>query len=289
MTLLPPALSVRRLASLAAVLLLGGCGEGVLNPQGPIGAQERTILINALAIMLAIVVPTILAGFVFAWWFRAGNPRAKRMPEWEFSGRIELIVWSIPILVIFFLGGLIWVGSHRLDPYRPIEARVAPIEVQVVALDWKWLFLYPGQNIASLNQLVVPVGVPVHFTLTSGSVMNSFFVPQLGGQIAVMNGMVTQLSLQADRPGIYRGQSAQFSGDGFSGMNFTMRAVPQPEYDAWIAGARAAGPVLNLPAYRALARQSENVPPATWRAIQPGLFDGIARQHVLSAPGPAAQ
>jgi cytochrome o ubiquinol oxidase subunit 2 len=269
--------------------LLTGCGEGVLNPQGPIGAAERAILINALAIMLAIVVPTILASLAFAWWFRAGNARAKRLPDWEYSGRIELIVWSIPVLVIMFLGGLIWVGSHRLDPYQPIASRAPPIEVQVVALDWKWLFLYPGHNIASVNQLVVPVGVPVHFTLTSGSVMNSFFVPQLGGQIAVMNGMITQLSLQADRPGLYRGQSAQFSGDGFSGMNFGLRAVPQTEYDAWIASARAAGPILDLPAYRALARQSQNVPPATWRAIQLGLFDAITHQQVPPAPGPEAQ
>ncbi|WP_404711383.1 ubiquinol oxidase subunit II [Sphingomonas sp. MMS24-J13] len=278
--------AIRRVACSVSLLFLAGCGKGVLNPQGPIGAAERTILVNALAIMLAIVVPTIIASLVFAWWFRAGNPRAKRLPDWQYSGRIELIVWSIPILVIMFLGGLIWVGSHRLDPYQPIASRAAPIEVQVVALDWKWLFLYPGQNIASVNQLVVPVGVPVHFTLTSGSVMNSFFVPQLGGQIAVMNGMVTQLSLQADKPGTYRGQSAQFSGDGFSGMGFTLRAVPQADYDAWIAGAHAGGPSLDLPAYRALARQSQNVPPTTWRAIQPGLFEAIAHQQVPPAGGP---
>ena len=278
--------SARHPAGLTALLLLGGCGEGVLNPQGPIGGAERTILLDALAIMLAIVVPTILASLAFAWWFRAGNARATRLPDWEYSGRIELIVWSIPILVILFLGGVIWIGSHRLDPFQPIAGRKTPIEVQVVALDWKWLFVYPAQNVASVNRLVVPVGVPVHFSLTSASVMNSFFVPQLGGQIAAMNGMVTQLSLQADKPGAYRGQSSQFSGDGFSGMGFTLAAVPQADYDGWIARVRAAGPTLDVAAYRALARQSQDVAPATWRAVQPGLFDAIAHQRVPPAPGP---
>jgi cytochrome o ubiquinol oxidase subunit 2 len=283
-----PAPSLRRCALLLA-LATGGCGQGVLNPQGPIGTAERTILLNSLGIMLAIVVPTILAALAFAWWFRAGNARARRRPDWEYSGRIELLVWSVPVLVVMFLGGVIWVGSHQLDPARAIASGSKPIEVQVVALDWKWLFVYPDAGIASVNTLVVPAGVPVHFSLTSGSVMNGFFVPQLGSQIMAMNGMVTQLSLLADRPGAYRGISSQFSGDGFSGMRFTLRAVPGADYDRWLAQAKGRGGLLDARAYRVLARQSQNVPPATWRAVQPGLFDAIVRQHVPPAPGPGAK
>ena len=173
-----------------------------------------------------IVVPTIVAALFFAWWFRASNARASYRPDWVYSGRIEIIVWSIPLLVILFLGGVIWIGSHDLDPYRPIASQAKATEVQVVSLDWKWLFIYPDQGIASVNELVVPVAAPVHFSLTSASVMNSFFVPQLGSMIATMNGMVTQLHLQADQSGEFYGQSTQFSGDGFSGMQFVVRAVP---------------------------------------------------------------
>ncbi len=275
-----------RVAVPLAMLALGGCAGGVLDPQGPVGAAERTILLDALVIMLAIVIPTILATFGFAFWYRASNGKARYRPDWAYSGRIELIVWSIPVLVILFLGGLIWVGTHALDPYKPLPSRTPPLEVQVVALDWKWLFIYPDQGVASVNQLVVPAGVPVHFALTSASVMNSFFVPQLGSMIATMNGMVTQLTLQADRPGLFYGQSTQFSGDGFAGMHFVMKAVPAPDFAAWARATRQAGPALDLPAYRALARQSQEVAPYTYRAVQPALFHAIATQMIPPAAGP---
>ena len=170
--------------------------------------------------MLAIVVPTIAATFAFAWWFRASNTRATYLPDWEYSGRIELIVWAIPLLVIMLLGGVAWIGSHDLDPAKPLASNTPPLEVQVVSLDWKWLFIYPDQHIASVNQLVVPAGTPIHFSLTSASVMNAFFVPQLGSMIYTMNGMTTQLYLQADAPGTFLGLSSHFSGDGFSGHAF---------------------------------------------------------------------
>jgi cytochrome o ubiquinol oxidase subunit 2 len=166
---------------------LAGCSGGVLEPHGPIGAANRLILFNAVEIMAAIVVPTIVAALVFAWWFRESNTRARYLPHWAYSGRIELIVWSIPLLVICFLGGVIYIGSHDLDPARPIASQNKPLEVQVVSLDWKWLFIYPDLSVASVNQLVVPVGMPIHFNLTSASVMNAFFVPQLGSMIYTMN------------------------------------------------------------------------------------------------------
>ena len=236
--------------------------------------------------MLVIVVPTIIAALVFAWWFRASNHRARYRPGFVYSGQIEIIVWSIPILVILFLSGVIWIGSHDLDPYRPIPSPKPPLQVQVVSLNWKWLFIYPDQGVASVNDLVLPVGVPVHFSLTSATVMNNFFVPQLGSMIAAMNGMETQLHLQADHPGEYPGLSTQFSGDGFSGMHFTVRAVPEDEFTRWVESAKLPGPTLDRAGYAALNQESQNVKPFTYRAIDPALFHAIVTQEVPPGPGP---
>src|SRR5208337_511809 len=234
--------------TLAAASLLSGC-EGVLDPQGPVGAADKAILVDSVAIMLAIVVPTIVAILAFAWWFRASNTRATYRPDFTYSGRIELVVWSIPILVIMLVGGVIWIGSRDLDPAQPLASDTEPLEIQAVSLDWKWLFIYPKQNIATVNQLVVPAGVPIHFSLTSASVMNAFFIPQLGSMIYTMNGMRTQLNLRADAPGAYLGQSSHFSGDGFPGMHFDVQAVPAERFDAWIAAARGTGPTLDDESY----------------------------------------
>ena len=277
---------LRRCATACGLLALAGCGAPVLTPAGPVAAGERQILFDALAIMLTIVVPTIVATLVFAWWFRAGNPRARRRPDWAFSGRIELVVWAVPLLTIMFLGGLTWVSSHKLDPAAPLPSREKPLEVQVVSLDWKWLFILPEQGIAAVNTLTVPAGRPLHFQLTSSSVMNSFFVPQLGSQIYTMNGMTAQLNLQADRPGDYDGLSTHFSGDGFPGMRFVVHAVPPAAFEAAVAQARAAGPVLDGPAYAALARQSSDVKPFTYRGAAPGLYDAVVSQRLAPGPGP---
>ncbi|CDX25217.1 cytochrome o ubiquinol oxidase subunit II [Mesorhizobium plurifarium] len=260
----------------------------MLDPRGPISAGNRTILLNSLAVMLVIVIPTLVALLAFAWMFRATNRRARYDPEFTYSGRIELIVWSIPTLTILFLGGLIYYGSYRLDPRRPIESGQRPLEIQVVALDWKWLFLYPDQGVGTVNQLVIPAGVPVHFKLTSSSVMNTFFVPQLGSMVYVMNGMQTELHLQADREGDYFGLSAHFSGDGFSDMNFRVRAVSPEEFARWASSLHGGGGVLNARAYGELARQSINAPPASFGVVQDGLFDAVVRQTLPPGPGPAA-
>ena len=266
-------------------LLLTGCKSGVLDPQGPVGSAERTILFNALAIMLAIVVPTICAALWFVFWFREGNTKAQYRPQWAYSGRLELVVWSIPLLTITFLGGLTWIGSHELDPREPIGA-AKPIEVQVVSLDWKWLFIYPDQGVASVNLVTVPAGTPVHFSLTSASVLNAFFVPQLGSMIYTMNGMVTQLNLQADNQGDFYGRSTMFSGDGFPGMEFTVHAVASASFDEWVRGVRETGPTLDRDSYSDLVKQSMNVKPFTYRSIDPHLFAAISTQVVPPAPGP---
>jgi cytochrome o ubiquinol oxidase subunit II len=279
--------SLRRMCALLLVsLTLEGCRTAVLSPAGPIGAADRTILLDALAIMLAIVIPTIVAILGFAWWFRASNTRARRLPTFTYSGRVELIVWSIPALVVFFLGGIAWIGSQLLDPARPLSSNTKPLEIQVVSLDWKWLFIYPEQGVASINSVVAPAGVPLHFQITSASVFNVFFIPRLGSEIYSMYGMTTQLNLQADRPGTYPGLSAHFSGDGFSDMAFDLRAVTADEFSAWAAAASASGPVLDESGYRDLLKQSDNVKPYTYRSVQPGLFDAVVMQKLPPGEGP---
>ncbi len=278
-----------RIAASAAVILLCGCSGGVLDPVGPVGADDRTILIDAVAIMLGIVIPTIGLAFWMAWRYRASNTKAEYLPEWSYSGRIEAIVWAIPILTIGFLGGVIWIGSYRLDPFRPLPSKTPPLEVQVVSLDWKWLFIYPGEGVATVNSLVVPAGRPVRFSITSASVFNAFFVPRLGSMVYAMPGMVSQLNLQADRPATLQGISAHFSGDGFSDMNFEVRSVTQADFAAWVGRVRAAGPALDQAQYALLARQSRRVAPFTYRAVDPQLFQAIATMKLAPAPGPAPE
>jgi cytochrome o ubiquinol oxidase subunit 2 len=263
-----------------ALAVLSGCSGGVLDPRGPIADANAKILLNALEIMLVIVVPTIVGALVFAWWFRASNTRARYRPDWVYSGRIELIVWAIPLLVILFLGGVIWIGAHDLDPFEPIEPQEKALEVQVVSLDWKWLFIYPDLGIASVNHLVVPVGTPISFELTSAGVMNSFFVPQLGSQIYTMAGMTTHLQLQADNAGSYPGFSAQFSGDGFADMVFKTDAVPGPDFSRWVETARASGPVLDAQAYADLVKPSKAVVPLTYRSVATDLFSRIVMSEM---------
>jgi cytochrome o ubiquinol oxidase subunit II len=253
---------------------------GVLDPHGPIGAAERTILFNSTAIMLAVIVPVIVLTLAFAWWFRSGNSKAEYLPDWHYSGPVELVVWSIPALVIMFLGGIAWIGSHDLDPPKPIASLVRPLDVQVVALDWKWLFIYPEQGVASVNRLVVPTGTPLHFTVTSGSVMNSFFVPQLGSQIYAMAGMSTQVQLQADKAGTYTGISAQFSGDGFSDMRFAVEAMPAADFSDWLGKAHAAGGTLDMAAYGSLAKPGTQDKPSTFGSVPAHLYESIVADTV---------
>jgi cytochrome o ubiquinol oxidase subunit 2 len=270
---------LRRSAMFGAALPLTACQQaGVLDPQGPIASAERLLMINSTAIMLVVVVPVIIATLAVAWWYRASNPRAVRSLEVAYEGRIEFVTWSIPVLVVILLAGVSWIGSHQLDPKAPIAADAKPLRVDVVALDWKWLFIYPEQGIATVNQLVVPVGTPVQIRLTSATVMNSFFVPQLGSQIYAMSGMTTHLNLLADKPGDYPGFSAMFSGDGFSDMRFIAKAIPMGDFDAWLGRVRGAGSVLDDASYAQLAKPSKAVPPATYGSVAPDLFEHIVKE-----------
>ena len=259
----------------------------ILDPQGPIAVAEKTILIDSIGIMLAIVLPTIAAIFVFAFWFRKSNQNAFYWPDWEYSGRLELVVWSIPALTVILLGGVAWIGSHQLDPARPVAGTGQGVTIQVVSLDWKWLFIYPDQRIATLNTITVPVGAPLHFQLTSASVMNVFFIPQLGSMIYTMNGMVTRLELRADEVGTYQGLSAHFSGDGFPDMMFDVHVVSQTDFGSFASATVRSDRVLNGDVYRKeLLKQSIPKEKAAYRLDDPELFQAISTQKIPPGPGP---
>jgi cytochrome o ubiquinol oxidase subunit II len=261
--------------AIGGALLLTSCQQGILDPQGPVASAQRLLLINSTEIMLVVVVPVIVATVAFAWWYRSSNARASRASDENYEGRIEFVTWSIPALIVILLGGVIWIGSHELDPRAPIPAKGDPLRVDVVALDWKWLFIYPDQGVAAVNQLVIPAGTPVNFRLTSATVMNSFFIPQLGGQIYTMGGMTTHLNLLADAPGEFPGFSAMFSGDGFSDMRFIAKAVSAGDFDAWVAQVRSTGSTLDDASYSQLAKPSKAVPPSTYRSVAPNMFERI--------------
>ena len=276
--------SLARLMTVMACTSLSACTEGVLLPKGPVGSQEKQLLLEALIPMLMVITPIILLTLWFAWWFRASNAKAKYRPQWEYSGAIEFSIWMIPMLVILFLGSLAWVGAHQLDPYRPLASKQKPLVVQVVAMDWRWLFIYPEQGVASINELAIPVDTPVSFKLTSATVMNSFFIPSLGGQVYAMPGMETQLQLQASEAGNYRGLSAQFSGEGFSDMHFQVLATDEAGFDAWVARTKSAATQLDATAYDRLVADHKIDEVTYYFPVSGDLFDH-AIDHVTKRPG----
>jgi cytochrome o ubiquinol oxidase subunit II len=279
---------VRSAATGLAISSLAAChAAGVLDPHGPVSAAERLILMNATAIMLVVVAPVIVLTLGFAWWYRSGNRRAAYDPEWAYSGRIELVVWSIPAMVVILLSGVAWIGSHELDPAIKLQSGVnssanarspsdiKPVRIQVVSLDWKWLFIYPDENVAAVNELVVPADASLEFVLTSATVMNAFFVPQLGSQIYTMPGMTTHLNLRADEPGDYAGISSHYSGDGFSDMRFVVHAVSPTDYQQWLEHTRSEPAALDTASYADLARASSNVTPQLYGKVDPMMLDHI--------------
>jgi cytochrome o ubiquinol oxidase subunit 2 len=272
--------------ALVAPLALTACNRGVLDPAGPVASAEKTILINSTAIMLAIIIPTMIATLAFAWWFRRGNTKAVYRPDWEYSGAIEMVVWGIPVLTVMLLAGIAWIGSHDLEPSRPLKSSTPPLNVEVVSLDWKWLFIYPDQGVATVNQLVVPAGTPVNFKLTSATVWNVFWVPQLGTMIYTMPRMTTRLNLQADKQGSFNGLSGHFSGDGFPDMQFQVQSLPAEQFAMWAQGSRGKGAVLDGRGYAELSRPSSYVKPMTYGAVSPGLYDAIVANRVPANPVP---
>jgi cytochrome o ubiquinol oxidase subunit II len=252
--------------------------RGIISPEGPVASSEATILFDATVIMLAVIVPVMVATVAVAWWFRESNQKARYRPDWTYSGHVELVVWSVPALVVLFLAGITWLGTHELDPFEPIVSDQKPLNVQAISLDWKWLFIYPDDGLATVGQLVVPVGRPLHFSITSASVMNSLLIPQLGSQIYAMAGMVTQLNLKTDHAGTYRGISAQFSGEGFSDMVFDVKSLSPDQYKSWADKARTDGNALDEAAYSHLAEINTPRLVQTFGKLQQGLFDKIVQK-----------
>lgn len=269
---------------IAAVALLAGCDMVVMAPSGDIAVQQRDLIVWATVLMLLVIVPVIILTLLFAWRYRSSNEDATYAPDWDHSTVLELVIWAVPLLIIIALGAMTWVSTHKLDPYRPLDRIDAgqpvpegmePLVIEVVSLDWKWLFFYPEQGVATVNELAAPVDRPIRFKITSSEVMNSFFIPALAGQIYAMAGMETKLHAVINEPGVYQGFSANYSGAGFSDMRFKFHGLEDEEFQAWIETVREQGGTLSGDAYRQLAQPSQDVPVKYYAEVMPGLYDKI--------------
>lgn len=276
--------------TLFPLALLGGCDMVVMDPSGDIAAQQADLIIVSTLLMLIVIVPVILLTFFFAWRYRQNNKDATYDPEWDHSAKLELVIWGVPLLIIMALGLVTWISTHKLDPYRPLDridtnrplaADHEPLTVEVVSLDWKWLFIYPEQGVASVNELVTPVDVPIRFHITSSFTMNSFYIPALAGQIYAMGGMQTTLNAVINEPGVYEGFSANYSGAGFSDMRFKYLGVPDDEFQAWVDKAKQQGSILDRPEYLKLAKPSSDEPVSYYSTVAPDLYHAILNRCVV--------
>jgi cytochrome o ubiquinol oxidase subunit 2 len=277
---------------LAVPLALGGCGLAeapMLDPKGPVALMERDLLFTAFGLMLIVVIPVFVMTAGFVWHYRASNKNAVYTPDWGYSIWMDALVWLVPAALVLAIGSMVWSSTHQLDPYRPLASDQPPLEVQVVAQDWKWLFLYPEQKVAVVNELVFPSERPLRLRITSDTVMNSFLIPALGGQIFAMAGMETQLNLLADAPGQFRGRNMQYSGDGFADQHFQAIAATRDDFAAWVAKVRGAPAKLDAAAYEELAKPSERHPVTYYATFEPDLFERIIASFApRDAPDAAA-
>lgn len=281
---------LKRLSALPLLAILGGCNAVVLNPSGDVALQQRNLVIISVVLMLLIIVPVMALMVLFAWRYRAGNQeKAVYEPDWAHSTKLELVIWSCPLLIIICLGAVTWLNTHTLDPYQPlsrldasqkVNPAVKPLVVDVVAMDWKWLFIYPEYGIATVNQVAAPVDRPIQFKITASSVMNSFYIPALAGQIYAMPGMETQLNAVINKAGDFKGFSANYSGAGFAGMHFRFLGLSQNDFNAWIAKARTSTAALDRAAYLKLKAPSENVPVMRFGSVATGLYDAALNMCV---------
>ncbi|MCE2680812.1 MAG: ubiquinol oxidase subunit II [Burkholderiales bacterium] len=279
-------------AALMVSTFLAGCDWVVMKPSGDIASQQADLIIFATVLMLLIIVPVIALTFLFAWRYRATNTKADYQPDWDHSTQLELLIWGAPLLIIIVLGMVTWTSTHLLDPYRPLQRLDAQrslseeanyLEIQVVAMDWKWLFIYPEQGIATVNELVTPVDVPVRFRISASTVMNSFYVPALAGQIYAMPGMETKLHAVVNRPVESVGFSANYSGAGFSDMRFAYRGVSQADFSSWVKKVQGSQASLNTERYLALEKPSERVAVQRYQSVEKDLFNRIVNMCV--SPG----
>lgn len=271
------------------IALLGGCNAVLLAPSGDVALQQRNLIVASTLWMLVIIIPVIALTLLFAWRYRASNTTAPYNPEWHHSTMLELLIWAAPLLIIIALGALTWVSTHKLDPYRPLDRidatrqvpeETKPLVVEVVALDWKWLFLYPELGIATVNELAAPVDRPIQFKITASTVMNSFFIPALAGQIYAMPGMQTTLHAVINQPGVYEGFSANYSGAGFSDMRFKFHGLSEGDFDKWVAQARGDKTTLTREGYLKLEQPSIRNPVQHYSGVAPGLYEAILNRCV---------
>ncbi|WP_413624678.1 ubiquinol oxidase subunit II [Luteibacter sp. Lutesp34] len=277
----------------ALALLLSGCDAVLLSPSGDIARQQRDLIIISVVLMLIIIVPVIAMILAFAWKYRESNKaaHAEYAPDWNHSTVLELLIWSAPLLIIIALGAVTWTSTHKLDPYRPVDQidharalapNTKPLVVEVVALDWKWLFLYPEQGIATVNEMAAPVDRPIEFHITASTVMNAFFVPSLAGMIYAMPGMETKLNAVMNKTGDFEGISANYSGAGFSDMRFRFHSLSDADFQAWVAKAKASGTALGREDYLKLEQPSEKEPVHYYASVAPGLYNAILNRCVES-------
>lgn len=271
---------IRTILISSIALMLSGCKMAILDPKGIIAAAEKNLLVDAVMLMLIVVIPVIILSFVFTWKYRAKNANAKYTPNWSHSNLIEAICWIIPIIIIGILATMTWISTHKLDPYRPLAIKKKPIIIEAIALDWKWLFIYPAQHIASLNYVQIPTHVPIRFLVTADAPMNSLEIPQLAGQIYAMAGMRTKLNLMADQAGTYRGLSTNFSGNGFSDMHFIVKATSQKEFNHWATFVSHSKNSLTMAKYNLLTKPSENNPVAYFSSPAYHLFNKVIMKYM---------
>ena len=266
---------------MATILMLAGCNSALLDPKGSIGVQEKELIITALLLMLIVVIPVILMTIYFAYRYRESNTGEDYAPDWSHSTKIEVVVWTIPIIIIAILAAITWRSTHELEPSKPIESDVKPITIEVVSLDWKWLFIYPEENIATVNYVAFPKDVPVQFKLTSDNIMNAFFIPRLGTQIYAMPGMVTKLNLIANHTGDYKGFASNYSGEGFSQMKFTASAMEdRTAFLNWVQQVKASPDrIEDWEQFRSLASPTVAEPVKLFSSVPPFLFTDVVTQH----------
>lgn len=264
-------------------LYLGTHDVAVMNPKGMIAMKQRKLIIQASLLMFIIVIPVLILTWVFAWKYREGNEKSKYTPDWSHNYLLEFIWWGVPFVIVIFLAIITWTSSHELNPFKPIDSNKKTLTIQVVSLDWKWLFIYPEQGIATVNFVQFPEKTPILFEITSDAPMNSFWIPRLGGQIYAMPGMRTKLNLIADETGEFRGASSNISGKGFAGMFFTAKSSTEQEFNRFVQSVRRSSKRLDMKTYNQLVVPSEYNPVAYYTLGQKGLFDQIIMKYMEPA------
>lgn len=262
-------------------IFVHGTNVAVLSPKGAIATQQRDLMVVVVLLMLIVVIPVFVMAFSFAWKYRASNTASRYTPNWDHDTKLETLWWGVPLAIIAVLSAIIYVSSHNLDPYKPLSSDKKPLTVQVVALQWKWLFIYPEQKIASLNYVQFPESTPVNFVITGDAPMNSFWIPQLGGQVYAMTGMTTKLHLISNETGSYQGSSANLSGEGFADMRFIAESTSQADFDDWVQSVQNSSLVLDMETYDQLSQPSKKDPRAFYVLNKHNLYDTIVMKYMV--------